>query len=311
MLSDLRCLPDLRRLLRRGQFDIVHSNSWKGGLISALARCPGMDCHFIYQPHCTTIHSSPVKRGAKLAYAVERWIARRHDMVVATCETERLELLRSQMCRDTDARIIRVGLDTNCSPVRSNYYRSICGLSADHYPVVGALCRLHSQKGVEFLLRCTAQLSKSFPAIAVMIGGDGPLEVELKALSERLGLQGRVWFLGNVEDCYSMLCDLDIFVLPSLWEAFPAVILEAAVAGLPVVSTTVGGICELIDESTGWLATPGDVGGLVSALTNCIASRNESMGRAVRLRKKVRDSHSLNIMGSDALALYRQLVLPR
>jgi glycosyltransferase involved in cell wall biosynthesis len=107
-------------------------------------------------------------------------------------------------------------------------------------PVIGTIARLGEQKGLDDLLRAAAQL----PDARVVVVGDGPLRAKLSELADALGVVDRVTWAGWVDDPASLLATFDVFVLPSRFEGLPLVILEAMLAGVPVVATDVGSVAE-------------------------------------------------------------------
>lgn len=307
VLNDLRLLPILRGLILQGGFDIIHSHGSKGCLLAALARRCAAGSRLVYTANCTIRHYADCKRLARLAYILECWAARRHDFLIATCDKEQQEFIDSRMATENSIITIHNSIQYQQVPPRSGYYRSRAGVDYDHYPVIGTCCRLHPQKRLDHLLLSICQVQQSFPSAEFLIAGSGPLESELNQLANKLGLSDRVHFVGFVDDCYSFLPDLDVFVHTSGWEAFPYAVLEAGMAGLPVVTTAAGGIPDLIDTTTGWLVNVGDVEGIAAALIQCLSDRNEAKVRAEQLCKRVADQFDLATACSRTLAVYRHL----
>ncbi len=126
----------------------------------------------------------------------------------------------------------------------------------DDLKVVGTVCRLFEpKKGVKILLEATKDTQKEIDFQLLIVGG-GKDERRLKKKAEDLGI--KALFLGERDDVAEILQVIDVFVLPSFYEGFPVVILEAMAAGLPVVATNVGGNREVIlDGRTGFIVEPG------------------------------------------------------
>ena len=141
----------------------------------------------------------------------------------------------------------------------------------DHPLLFDACARLWRQ-GMEFLL---------------LLAGGGPEEKELRARAVREGYEGRIRFLGLVKEIPAVLAASDVFVLASHSEGLPRSLMEAMAAGLPVVATDVGGVCELmVHEETGLLVPKGDSGGFARAIGRLLndAGQRRSMGRAGQKR---------------------------
>jgi glycosyltransferase involved in cell wall biosynthesis len=133
---------------------------------------------------------------------------------------------------------------------------------------------LDPKKGIEHLLRALALLRRDRDDFTLDVVGDGPLRGELAALARSLGLEAQVSFLGlrDKREVAELMRGADFFVLPSLWENLPNVVIEAMATGLPVVATRVGGVPEMIDERTGRLVAPGDPDALAEALNAMLDS---------------------------------------
>jgi glycosyltransferase involved in cell wall biosynthesis len=141
-------------------------------------------------------------------------------------------------------------------------------------PARGARARLllvallDPKKGVEHLLRALALLRKRRDDFELDIVGDGPLRGELAEVARRLELERDVRFLGRRDKraVAELMREADFFVLPSLWENLPNVVIEALASGLPVVATSVGGVPEMVDEHAGRLVPAGDEDALAGAV---------------------------------------------
>ena len=141
--------------------------------------------------------------------------------------------------------------------------------------------------------------------IYLEIAGDGRLRSFLEQECHRLGISGRVFFIGWREDLSTVMAGWDVFVLPSLDEGFPIAALEAMAAGLPVIASAVGGLLELVqDGETGWLVPAAAPTELTSRLRELISDdrRREAMGIAGR-RRALRD-FSIARMVAQTVAVY-------
>jgi Glycosyltransferase len=154
-------------------------------------------------------------------------------------------------------------------------------------------------KGVEHLVRALPQIVRRHPDVKLVLVGSGPLEPRLRGLAERLGVTDSVVFVGrrSHDQMPRLLAAADVFVLPSLNEGLPRVILEAMATGLPVVATSVGGVPELVvDGGTGLLVEPGDEEALADAVCRVLADPELAMawgraGREVAQREYEREAN--------------------
>jgi glycosyltransferase involved in cell wall biosynthesis len=124
-------------------------------------------------------------------------------------------------------------------------------------PIIGLGVRLSKQKGVTYLLQAMPEIIKAYPSITLVIAGDGDDEERLKQEARDRGIAKNVLFIGARLDMPEVLRLFDLYVLPSLWEGLPIVILEAMAAGCPIVATNVGGNSMAIrDGENGTLIEP-------------------------------------------------------
>ncbi|MET0558984.1 MAG: glycosyltransferase family 4 protein [Solirubrobacterales bacterium] len=143
-----------------------------------------------------------------------------------------------------------------------------------HRPTVLYIGRLVPEKGQAVLLEAVAELARRGTDVELALAGEGRLRVELEAEAGRLGIAERVCFLGAVgqEELHRLYEDAAIFCLPSFAEGVPVVLMEAMAMGLPVVTTRIAGIPELIDDgSSGVLVAPGRPDQLADSLAELAA----------------------------------------
>jgi glycosyltransferase involved in cell wall biosynthesis len=167
-------------------------------------------------------------------------------------------------------------------PLRDAVRRSL-GLAAET-PVVGVVAFLRPDKGHRVLLEAMPSVLKRYPGTILLAAGDGSERSGLEAHARTLRLGNSVRFLGRRDDVPGLLTALDVFCLPSVRnEGVPQAILQASAAGLPIVSTRVGGIPEAVRHGdTGLLVEPGDPSALADAVCGLLsdASLRARMGIA-------------------------------
>lgn len=148
--------------------------------------------------------------------------------------------------------------------------------------MLGTLARLDRIKGIDLLLRAIADL----PAVRLRVVGEGPDRDELAALANELGVADRVQLLPWTDDPHAELAAIDVLVLPSRNEGFPLSIVEAMLAGRPVIATDVGSVAEAVDAATGIVVPVEDVGALGAAIAELAgdADLRVRLGRAGRER---------------------------
>jgi glycosyltransferase involved in cell wall biosynthesis len=138
-------------------------------------------------------------------------------------------------------------------------------------PVIAVVARLQAHKGHEDLFRCLPGLWAQFPALRVLVAGQGPHEAHLRRVVAGLQAEDRVRFLGHCDDVQPVLEAADLFVLPSHREGLPNAVLEAMAMDLPVVAAAADGTGEVVvDGETGLLVPPGDRAALGAAVARLL-----------------------------------------
>ncbi|MEM2890193.1 MAG: glycosyltransferase family 4 protein [Candidatus Hadarchaeum sp.] len=156
-----------------------------------------------------------------------------------------------------------------------------------HDPQIGIIGRLTEQKGHIYLLEALRIIHDQIKAHLLIIGS-GPLENTLRQQCTKLNINEYVHFLGYCENIPEILPQLDCLVVPSLWEGFPTVILEAMAMGVPVIATEVSGSKELIiDNETGILVPPKDSYALAMAILRILSHRKQTAYMVKEAKKRV------------------------
>jgi len=141
-------------------------------------------------------------------------------------------------------------------------------------PIVGACVRLTEQKGLSYLLEAVQRIKPHFPDISVVVAGEGPLEQRLINQCRDSGIDKNVFFLGPRLDIPEILKLLDIYVLPSVWEGLPMILLEAMAAECPIIASRVGGVPGIIENGlNGSLVEPKNPEALATEITGVLKDR--------------------------------------
>ena len=173
---------------------------------------------------------------------------------------------------------------------------------------VVVVSRLVYRKGVDLLVGIIPPICKAFPNVDFLIGGDGNKKLSLEEMVERERLQNRVEFLGFVPhgSVRDVLVRGHVFLNCSLTESFCIAILEAASAGLFVVSTNVGGVPEVLPPDMIHLAEP-DVDSLVKGLSNAISGKIKKVD-PFAFHQRVRDMYSWERVAKETVQVYDEVL---
>lgn len=310
----------LVQLLRRERPQILHSSLFHANVLGRLAgRLAGV-------PVIISCRQN-IRIGARWREWVNRMTVGLDDRVIAVCELARqaeieaagvdpakvvtiynavdpAELVADSSAADGSA---SAGRSVSNSSAADDTAALVPGRAPDTL-LIGTVCRFHPQKGLPHLLEAFARLVQHPIDAHLVLVGDGELREPLEARARELGLDGHVTFTGFRTDISAVLAQLDLFVLPSLWEGLPMVLLEAMAAGLPVVATSVGGTPELVqDGDTGLLVPPANVDALANAMHFLLVQADVRRAMGQRGRQRVETQFSAAQAVRKTTALYEQL----
>jgi glycosyltransferase involved in cell wall biosynthesis len=296
----------IRSYLRAARPDIVHTFLLTASLYGRLAAI---------MEHVPIVIGTEVNIYArkrphhKLA---ERWLMRGTDRVVVSAESVRDFYIRQVRANPEKVDVIYNAVDfsqTQPSAGRAQL-RAAFGLDDDR-PAAAVIARLTEQKGHRFLFEAL-QNTAALADLRLLVVGDGALRASLEQEARDRGIAGRVRFLGARRDLGDVLAAVDLFVLPSLWEGLPLSLVLAMGAGVPVVSTTVAGIPEVVDNGrTGWLGGPGDAAALGAAMARVLADPDASARMAADARAAVLPRFNVEGYVAAVVALYERLLAER
>lgn len=305
-MMDWRWQVQVRTLLQREQVDLIHAHEFDANVQGTLAAMMSR------VPLVATVHGKNYfweKLRRRVAY---RWVSRRATMV-AVSENLRQFIIEKVGVTPGQVKVLYNGVDALplYDHVEVDACRKELGIPANNQ-IVGVVGNLYSVKGHKYLIDGIPAVLKQCPGTSFVFAGRGDLETELRQQVHRLGVDAHVHFLGLRQDIPRILSVLDVFVLPSLSEGLSMAILEAMIAGKPVVATEVGGNPELVlNGETGVLVPPRDsqalAAGVISILTNS--------GRASRFgengRRRAEGQFSLQTMVQSYQTLYDECLKSR
>jgi len=175
-------------------------------------------------------------------------------------------------------------------------------------PIVGTVARLHRQKGIIDLMRAAGHIHRGSPEAKIVVVGGGPMERTLRIEAQKLGLQRFFVILGERREARELLSLFDVFVLPSLWEGLPLVLLEAAAMGKPIVATDIDGVREVIrDRETGLLVPPANPEKLAEAILRLLRDKDLAHKLGENAKATIPPSFTLAKMVGETEQLYLRL----
>lgn len=234
------------------------------------------------------------------------------DRVIVVCEESRRHVYASSAKASKVATVYNGVPDHVTLRQRVLETRRELGADDPSSILLGTIARLAPEKGLDCLLHAFSDVVRSEPRVRLCIVGGGSLKEELKTLAADLNIASKVMFVPWTPSYLDQIAAFDAFVLPSLCESFPFAIVEAMMAGKPVVASNVGGISEAVSEGeTGLLVPPGDAPKLAERLLALAKSPElrQQMGEQGRAAALGRFSDKTMIQRTEEL--YEQLIAGR
>ncbi|MCD9023659.1 glycosyltransferase [Cohnella silvisoli] len=260
----LRSLKVIRDIVRTYQIDLIHSHKMEVIGANAIGKWLGI-------PTVQTVHE--LARKPLIAYKFVAGLNHLfNDKVIVLCERSKIMF---RWFHKESGKLVKIYNGISNTSVHSDApsfkLREQLQLAADDRIAI-TIARLSPMKGIEYLIEAAAMLKESHPAIKFIVVGDVAFDSEraykdhLVDQIKRLGLEKTVYMLGLRRDVPELLKQSDVLILPSVYDIFPTVILEAMSAGLPVIATDVGGVPEMVRANTGLLISPGNSNQLKEAI---------------------------------------------
>ncbi len=246
---------------------------------------------YVFDFVCTYHGQYHPPRGSRkaLARVFNDWqehLYRRHAKAVAAVSEFSARYLLSKGIAEEKLSVIRNGIPAQVTQGDRDKLRAELGFTENDF-VIGVASRLDPIKGLNCLIDALPSILRASKHVGVAILGDGPSKAELEAQCRRLCVSDAVRFAGYKADVPRWLCMFDLFALPSLVENHSIGLLEAMRAGLPIVTTGVGGNPESIEDGvSGLLVPPKDSGTLAKRIITCMRDRSmcDRLGAAARHR---------------------------
>jgi glycosyltransferase involved in cell wall biosynthesis len=290
----------LASLAAQGGYDVVHSHTWGVFLEPALARTRRTPRRLVHTVHGRYLEYPPgivsgLKRGFRRA--LERWLARRYDAVVAVSAPVRDYVARNLWIAEPRLVTIHNGIGVRAS---------VAAPRPDGAPGFITVGRLAPVKNQALMVAAFARVAREQTGARLRVVGDGPERGALEEQVRRLGLEGRVEFLGFRADIEALLAEAHVFVMSSHYEGISIAILEAMRARLPVVASRVGGVPDTVEDGrSGLLFADGDEEAMARAMGRLARSGRERAEMGEEGFRRLQREFSMDSMLEKYYALYR------
>jgi glycogen synthase len=290
--------------------DVLHAHDW------LVAHAATTLKHHLRAPLVATVHATEAGRHQgwlpgpmnKAIHSVEWWLTYEARRVLTCSQHMRWEVTRLFELPPEKVEVIPNGVAARRWRPEPELVQAVRRRYSGSGPLIVFTGRLVYEKGVHDLLAAMPRLRRRHPGIRLVVAGTGPQDAALREQARRLRLGRSVRFAGFVADdeLAALAAVADCAVVPSIYEPFGLVALEAAAAGTPVVVADTGGLRELVRHGvTGMRFTPGDVAGLTDAVSALLADEVLARRCAREARRAVLDGYAWPAVAERTAAAYR------
>jgi glycosyltransferase involved in cell wall biosynthesis len=289
----------IRALLRAGNFDLAHAN----------------EAHAVSAVWLARAHKHvPIVISRRVGYPIGKTRIARARYAVAAKIIANSEWVARQAAESGAPRekitVVYEGAEIPVpfTPEQKREARRRWNVADDEL-LLGCVGVLSSDKGQEFLIRALARLRTQFPATRLILAGDGPCRPQLESLAQQLGVTKSITFAGFVKDVETVYAALDIFLLPSLFEALNNSLLAALAYEVPSIAFDRGALGEIIQDGiSGKLVPAGDVAALSGAIAPLLKDPDVARRLGAAGRRRVTENFSADRMVDQTLRIYQEIL---
>jgi len=293
------------RLGRQWTPEVVHGHDW------LTAHAAALTSEAFGVPWVHTIHATEAGRHqgwlpgelSRSIHSIEGWSAQQADRVLVCSRHMKWEVER--LFGAGDHQVVPNGIDS-AAGIADTDLRSVTADESGS-PLLVHTGRLEWEKGAHTLIAALPRIRRKYPNVRCVIAGKGSQEEALRELARRKRVASRVDFVGWLPELElrALVSAADVAVVPSIYEPFGIVALEAAALRTPVVASKAGGLAEFLDdEAHGWSFEAGDVAGLADAVCLSLTHADEAAKRAARARAHVVAHHSWASIAAQIVDVY-------
>lgn len=271
---------ELRRIVKEKNIRVLHSHTTQSLIDGSLVKMTLRNVKLIH-----TFHFGNYPHQIKKYLLLEKIFSRIPDRLVAVGDEQKKSIVRAFGLQENRILTVWNGVATKGDPSSFSFVENY---RVDGKIIVGTVCTLIEQKGLFYLLEVAASLKQKGMNVLFLIAGGGRLRQTLEIKAKDLGIDKSVIFLGWVQNAAEVFIPhIDIFFLPSLWEAMSVVVLEAMAAEKAVVVTSVGENPHVVvNGKNGFVVEPGNVKQMTNALETLVLNQplRIEMGKKAGMR---------------------------
>lgn len=312
-IADFVALRKLYRLIRQGNYEIIHTHSWKASILGRIAAWWAGTPIVVHTLHGLTFHDYQpwmVNRAIRLS---EKICAPMTDHYISVSDITTEKALAANIDRADKFTTIYSGMELdwflNCQ-ADPKKIRQELGIPAGA-PVVGKIARLAPQKNHDELLKAAPEIVRRHPDVRFLLVGNGVLYDQILEQVRQMGIAENFVFAGLIdrERIPDMIAAMDIVAHTGLWEGLPRVLPQAMAMGKPCVSFNTDGTPEvLISGRNGYMIERHDTAGLTDAISKLIADPELRLKMGAAGRKHVDPMFRAETMVEEIADVYEKLL---
>lgn len=295
------------RVAREQRVDLVHAHGLVATFYCMLARIFfGMRVPLLYHQHGFH-HRNYGPMTVWLRKAIERWVCRRVECVIAASSDDSDLLIAGGYARSERIAILKYGIPEPAPTAeQSALVRSRIPFVGSA-PLVGIVSRLHIQKGIDVFLRAVVLIRAAAPEARFAVVGTGEIEAEMHALAHELGLDDVLVFTGTLP---SVACHpfFDVAVMSSRWEGLPITLLEYMATRRAIVITRIPGCLEAVGPDEAEIVPVDDPEALAAAILRLLQDPALAQQRGEAARRRFEASFTLPVVAAQYRELYREVL---
>jgi len=244
-IKDLAAYIEIKELLKKNKYDVVHCHSSKAGILGRIAAKKTKIKKVIYTIHGWWGITQYKGFRRKVALSIEKHMSKMTHKLVFVCNKDKDFAMKYKIGRSTQHMVISNKITV--PRYQTGKLRSILGVP-ETTKIVGNVARLSPPKNPIRFVEVSKRIVDTLKEVMFVWIGDGELKQKAEELSESLGINERTRFIGFHENGAELMADFDCLLMTSDDEGLPITVLEAVAQGIPVVSTDVGGVKEILSD---------------------------------------------------------------
>ncbi|MDD5687978.1 MAG: glycosyltransferase family 4 protein [Elusimicrobia bacterium] len=291
-INDIIAIIKIYKIIKKEKPDIVHTHSSKAGIVGRWAAYFAHVPKIIHTFHGFGFHDYQLFIVKTIYVLAERLTAKITDQFICVSNENILKGLKNKIGLKERYTMIRSGIKLQDYQIEVSVEKKKKEFGITNEKVVGMVACFKEQKApLDFVKVANLVCSKN-PSVKFILVGDGKLRKQIELLVKKLNLQKNIIITGWRQDINEIIKIFDIFLLTSLWEGLPRVIIEAMASGLPVVATYVDGTKEIVQEGlTGYVTYPHEIEKMAERIIRVLAD--------VELRKKLSEEAKKTVKEFD------------